>query len=208
MNRWFNNLPIIGNLISGKIVLSFLMLLFAIFMQVFIKNLENVFCIFAMLFSFLGDIALNHKQNHDEQTKKDFIIGGISFILAHVFYCIAYFTKIKINCYSLWNFGAIFAITILIVFTVIIFITANSMKPLFLFGILYLWLTGINYVAIFSYSYSVKSLESIAALGGFMFLTSDIIIGLENFSGLKSKLARELVWWLYPIGQIILISIA
>ena len=210
MNRWFDNLPIIGNFIPGKIVLSFLMLLFAIFLHIFFKDSKSSFCILAMSFSFIGDIALNHKQTHDEQSNKDFIVGGISFILAHMFYCITYFQKIQINHYKLLNFGAFISVTILIAVTIFMLIKLNSNSPLVLslFGFVYLWLTGINYISIFSYAYSVKSIESIAALGGLMFLASDVIIGLEKFLGMKSKFVRELVWWLYPIGQIIIIAIA
>lgn len=69
-----------------------------------------------------------------------------------------------------------------------------------------LWITGINYTTIFSFSFSAKSIQSLASLGGILFLASDAIIGFEKFLGLRSKLARGLVWWLYPIGQIILIS--
>ena len=207
MNRWFDNLPIIGNLIPGKIVFSFLMLLFAIFKQFFLKN---VFCVLAMSFSFIGDIALNHKKNHDEQSKIDFIIGGISFIIAHIFYCITYFQKILINNYHLWNLGAYIAIIILILITVYMLTRANLSQSLklLIFGLVYLWITGLNYITIFSYAYSAKSIKYLVAIGGLMFLASDVIIGLEKFSGLKSKIAREFVWWLYPIGQTILIAFA
>ncbi len=210
MNRLFDKLPIIGKKIPGKITLSFLMLVFAILMHFVFKTFDRCICIVAMTFSFIGDVALNHKKNHDEQSKKDFIVGGISFIFAHICYCIAYYQKLLIGNYSLFNFGAFVAIAILLIVTVfmLIKINSNQSQKKFAFGLLYLWITGINYITIFSYSYSVKSFESFAAFGGLMFLVSDIIIGLENFSGLKSKLARELVWWLYPLGQILLIAMA
>ena len=84
----------------------------------------------------------------------------------------------------------------------------NKRSKTFWFGIFYLWITGINYATIFSYAISARSMESIALIGGLSFLASDVIIGFERFLGLKSKVARELVWWLYPIGQIILIIMA
>ena len=209
MNRWFDNLPIIGNKIPGKITLSFLMFLFAICMELIFKTVDRLFCVFAMTFSFLGDIALNHKKNHDEQSKKDFILGGISFVVAHFCYCIAYYKKIQINNYTVFNIGSVLAIIILIATTFLTVITSiEKEQKLIIFGIAYLWLTGINYTTIFSYAFSVKSVESLAALGGVLFLASDVIIGLEKFSGLKSKLARNLVWYLYPLGQIILIALA
>lgn len=209
MNRWFDNLPIVGNKIPGKITLSFLMFIFAISMYLIFRTVDRAICILAMAFSFAGDIALNHKKNHNEQSKKDFIIGGIFFIVAHICYCMAYYRKILINNYSLFNIGSIFVISILVAITITILVLNVSKNiKLLIFAITYLWITGINYWAIFSYAFSAASLESIVAIGGLMFLASDVIIGLEKFSGLKSKLARELVWWLYPLGQIILIAIA
>lgn len=210
MNRWFDKIPVIGNRIPGKIILSFLMLLFAILMQRIYRTSDRTICVLAMFFSFVGDVALNHKRNHNEQSLKDFVIGGTSFIFAHICYCIAYNDKIVKNNYLLINPGFVFSIFIIIAIS---YLTITSSKSennpkLLAFGIAYLWITGINYITIFSYSYSVKSVESFAALGGLLFLSSDVIIGLEKFSGLKSSLARELVWWLYPIGQIILIAMA
>ena len=213
MNRWFDNLPVIGNKIPGKITLSFLMLVYAIILFVVIRSHDRYICFIAMFFSFIGDIALNHNPDHSKQTNRDFIIGGVSFIVAHVFYCIAYNSKITISGYEVFNPGTEFAIMILLFVTAMMIIwniskKNNFINKLFYFGLAYLWITGINYITIFSYSYSVKGIQSIAAFGGLMFLASDIIIGMEKFFGLKSKTARELVWWLYPIGQLILITMA
>ena len=209
MNRWFDNLPIIGKRIPGKITLSFLMLIFAISMYLIFRTVDRAICVLAMAFSFTGDIALNHRKNHNEQSKKDLIIGGIFFIVAHICYCMAYYRKILINKYLLFNIGSVFAITILVALTItILMLNVSKNIKLLIFAIAYLWITGINYWAIFSYAFSTKSGESIVAIGGLMFLASDVIIGLEKFSRLRSKLARELVWWLYPLGQIILIAMA
>ena len=166
-----------------------------------------------MIFSFIGDIALNHNKDHSKQSKKDFILGGIAFVVAHIFYCLTYYWKIKVNNFVVWNIGAIFAIIILLLVTVIMLKVRilggyKNNNKLFSFGIAYLWITGINYTTILSYSYSVKSIGSFAALGGLMFLASDIIIGVEKFFDYRSEFARELVWWLYPIGQILLIIMA
>lgn len=210
MNRWFDKLPIIGNKIPGKITLSFLMLLFSLLLSLIFRTSDRITCFVAMLFSFTGDLMLNYKRNHDDQSKQDLVVGGISFIIAHIFYCITYYQKILSRNYQLMNLGTLAAIIIIAIITISISILSKSQRhsKLFAFGIFYLLLTGINYTTIFSYAYSTKSIESIVALGGLMFLISDVIIGLEKFSGLKSKLARELVWWFYPIGQIILIAIA
>ena len=212
MNRLFDKLPVVGEKIPGKITLSFLMLILAVIMELTFKTSDRLICVFAMFLSFIGDIALNHNRDHTKQSKKDFLLGGITFIVAHIFYCIAYYKKITVNNYTIFNVGSVFAVILLLAITVIIFLkmflTQKECNSLFWFGIVYLWLTGINYTTIFSYAYSIKSIESLSAFGGILFLASDVIIGLEKFLGLKSTIARELVWWFYPIGQIILIIMA
>ena len=213
MNRWFDNLPLIGKKIPGKITLSFLMFLFAIIMSIIFNTTDRVLASIAMLFSFIGDITLNHNRNHDKQSKQDFLLGGVAFIVAHIFYCMAYYKKIKFLGYTFSNPGAFHAITLLLLITAFMLLRRISMKKandtkIFAFGMVYLWITGLNYMTIFSYSYSARPIGYLAALGGILFLASDVIIGMEKFFKLRSKAAREAVWWLYPVGQILLIIMA
>lgn len=211
MNRFFDRLPIVGGKVPGKITLSFLMLVFAVVLAAILNTIDRRICVFAMLFSFIGDIALNHNADHNKQSKKDFLIGGIAFIVAHLIYCICYFKKMTLHGFAFLNPGSIFVVVALLMVTVALVYFKSKTKDyskLFWFGVCYLWITGINYTTIFSYGYSIRSFESLAILGGIMFLASDLIIGLEKFFGLKSKLMRELVWWLYPLGQILIIAMA
>ena len=210
MNRFFDKLPIVGKKIPGKITLSFLIFLFSLIMLIVFKTFSRKLCAIAMFFSFIGDIALNHNRKHSKQTIKDVLIGGIAFIVAHFFYCAAYYGKILDNGYKYINFGAIIAFLILfyVTFILSISIKVKNTHKILIFGLVYLWLTGINYITIFSYAFSSMSIQSVVAVGGLMILLSDIIIEFEKICGLRSETARELVWWFYPIGQIILIAMA
>ena len=209
MNRLFDNLPLIRKYVSGKIVLSFLMLLLSIILFAMFNTFSKLICVFAMMFSFFGDFALNyhHKENSG---KTRFILGGFFFAFAHLFYFVAYANKIHFHGFNYFNIGALLMILILKTMT-IFFLRDNKSEiksKLSIFALIYLWISGINYVTVSSYAFSIHSLESIALIGGLSFLVSDVIIGFERLAGLKSKVARELVWWLYPIGQIILITCA
>lgn len=211
MNRFFDKIPYVSRFIPGKITLSFLMLLFAITLGLISKTPDRLSCLMAMCLSFLGDIALNHNPDHAKQSKSDFIIGGTAFIIAHLLYSFSYYQKINFSGYAFLNHGSIFVVSFLVMMSIMLIAIKckhGGISKLFLFGMAYLWITGINYTTIFSYAASVRSIESIAAFGGALFFISDLIIGLEKFFGLKSKLARELVWWFYPIGQIIIIAVA
>ncbi len=210
MNRWFDNFPILSKYFPGKIILSFFMLILAMLLAAIFNVMDRTICIFAMLFSFVGDIALNYPWKNKEKSNLYFMAGGISFIVAHLFYCVAYGLKIRNHLFKFFNPGVFVAIAILCVLTLFFFVMVKNRhnSKLFLFGIGYMWLTGIDYIVVFSYAYSINSIESIAFLGGLLFLASDFIIGCEKFLRMKSKIARELVWWFYPLGQVILILVA
>ncbi len=207
MNRLFDHIPIISERFPGKIILSFLMFIFSIVIFFIWPSLERFICFAAVFFSFLGDIMLNSKRDHNLQTDSDVLFGGIAFIFAHIFFCGAYLSEILLYRKRFSIYGPILALVILISITAFMLYKKkrDERTKLFYFGIAYLWLTGINYSTVFAYAFSVKSIKSLCMLGGLMFLASDVIIGCEKFLGLRSKLARELVWWLYPIGQILLI---
>ena len=210
MNRWFDNIPFISEYVSGKIVLSYLMLMFSVLLGIIFKSNDRAICIFAMFFSFLGDLSLNWDFGENANRKKLFILGGFLFIIAHMFYCFSYYIKMQNNGFKFFNFGVILAIIVTLIVLLIFLLMSNKSKQtkLLHFGMFYLLLTTINYCTVFSYGFSAKSIESICIFGGLSFLASDVIIGCEKFLGLKSRVARELVWWLYPIGQILLISMA
>ena len=69
MNRWFDNIPFISKYIPGKIILSILMLLLSIILAITIKSIDRTICIFAMFFSFIGDIVLNYPSKKEDTTK-------------------------------------------------------------------------------------------------------------------------------------------
>ncbi len=210
MNRWFENFPILGKYFPGKIVLSILMLLLSLLMVVIFPSFDRLLCLFALFFSVFGDFCLNYTPNNRKVTKEGFIVGGVSFIFAHLVFSFAYYFKIDQHGFELVNVGFYTAIVILVLVSAYLIVKSKKRRDhdIFVFGLLYLWMTGINYAIIFSYAFSVKSIESLAMLGGLSFLASDVIIGCERILDYHSKLARELVWWLYPIGQIIMILMA
>ncbi len=210
MNRWFDKFPILSKYLPGKIILSFLMLLLSFILMCVFQTFDRFFCFLALICSVFGDLFLNYFPENRPFRKSDLMAGGIFFIFAHFLFFKAYYEKILMNGFTIINAGFVFAIILLVVTSIAFIIKAGENRRSFMlyFALIYLWLTGIDYLIIFSYSYSIKSIESLALLGGLLFLASDIIIGCEQFLGLKSKLCRELVWWFYPIGQIIMIIMA
>ena len=158
----------------------------------------------AMLFSFAGDVILNRKVCKD----KSLVVGGGAFSIAHIFYFFAYNYLILKCQYAYFNVGVVISLGIMFATAIILIMIAKKASKELASGVFYLWISSINYVTITSYSYSANSIASIADLGALLFLLSDVIIGLERFANMRSKIMRELVWWLYPVGQIIIIIFA
>ena len=72
-------------------------------------------------------------------------------------------------------------------------------------GLLYIAVIGINCITVSSFSWSHAGIKSFASVGALLFYLSDILIGLNLISGLNEKWISDGIWWLYPVGQIILI---
>ena len=144
MNRYFDNLPLIGKRIPGKIVLSFLLLLLSVVMLIVFRTADRAFCLLAMAFSFLGDVVLNYKDNPIKRPVKEFVIGGICFCLSHLLYFATYYHLIREKEYTYLNFGVLVAITIVMAVTLLmISVSKHSTKKLII-GLFYLWVSGVN----------------------------------------------------------------
>lgn len=45
-----------------------------------------------------------------------------------------------------------------------------------------------------------------SALGALLFFASDVIIGFGQVGGIRPAHADDWIWWLYPLGQMLLIG--
>ena len=213
MNRLFDRIPVLGKLVTGKIILSFLMLVFALVVCVAIRGLDRTVAFYGMLLSFGGDMLLNFRCEK-KRSKERFALGAAFFAVAHLCYTFAYGYKMWHLKLFVLNEGLVIAFVLLVITTITLFGIAAmerriKMEGLFFLGIAYLWITGLDYMIISSYGWAAQNISGvIAILGGLSFFSSDLIIGAESFFGLRSKTARELVWWLYPLGQIMIIAMA
>ena len=129
------------------------------------------------------------------------------FMAAHVLYIISYRLLAKSKGYRFFNGGVIAAVAIalacLVYFTVVCF-QRNDFSMYFL-CLLYLIVITANCATIFSYgwsSFKKKPYLILCAVGALSFFISDFIIGLDALAGIYDW--GYLIWWLYPIGQILL----
>ena len=199
-------IPLISN--KTKLFISASLVGFAFILYCFSPNsFDRKVCLLAMCFSFLGDLSLNcmpiNKRPHWL-----LYLGAAFFMIAHLEYAAAYYWLICGNSKQFFNLGSIIAFTfILLLFAVSVAFTIYSKskpnKITILVFCLYTVIIGINFVTIYSYSWSFGSAAFIGALS---FLISDFIIGVETVFKVKSEVLRKLVWIFYPIGQILIIA--
>lgn len=210
MDQWFDNFPLFKGKVSGKITLSYLLLFYAMLLSMVWLTKDRVICVIAMAFSFMGDFSLNYR-SLEERTKKDFLYGTICFMVAHFMYVFTYLELIKNHNFEILNAGFFLAATIVVIvliwFLVMILKTRKTkLTMMHIVGIFYVLIIGLNCSVIFSFSHSIGNIRGLAALGALCFFVSDILIGTETFLGVKSKIVRKFVWFFYPIGQFLIIT--
>lgn len=161
--------------------------------------------------SSLGDVFMTRFMDIDLIFPNYFIIGAAFFMLAHVLYILTYRTLMKKKGYRFFNGGVtvavLMALACLIYFTVICFRQGNL--GMFFLCMAYLVVITANCSFIFSYTVSdfkARPIVILASLGALSFFVSDLIIGLGTLANINSF--GYLIWWFYPIGQILLITSA
>lgn len=195
--------------LSGTLVLTALLSLTAIVLAIVFRTKDRVLCAAGMLFSSGGDIALAGLFGLRELLPgTSFFLGAGLFIIGHLFYIAAYLSLIRSNRYRIRTKG----FWVGVIFTVIVFVgvtvymlLANTFPGAALYGIcvLYAAIIGADLAVIWSYAYSRRSLRSIVALGVLAFFISDLIIGIGKLCAVTQF--DGLIWWLYPLGQLLII---
>jgi len=192
--------------LPGSFVLTMLMSLFAIILALIDCTAARWLCCIAMIFSTVGDIFLMDFRDLSRKFPNYFLIGASFFIVAHLFYAGAFAYLIRQNGYRLTN-GAFWAAVVLSGVVLICFLIRRTNTAMM--GLLFAYLTVItvNCSLVFSYtqsSFAHSPLVILGAIGALSFYLSDLIIGLEKFMGISRF--GFLIWWLYPIGQILLLG--
>ncbi len=198
-------LPLISN--RTKIIISISLVLFSgIMVFVYGMALGSLYCFAAMCLSFIGDMFLNCKPQN-LRPRKFLYCGAIFFMLAHIFYSIAY---LNMNQGPRWNVGTDISVKLMLfVFLISFVITAtreenDKVHPITtIIFFTYLLVISVNFISICTYS---QNYGALSYLGATFFLVSDYIIGLETVLKIKSNLLRKLVWIFYPIGQAMIIG--
>lgn len=193
--------------LPGTFVLTWLISLVAVILALLRRQKYAYFCAAAMVISSCADMFMTRFGRIPELFPNYFIIGAALFMVAHVLYAVSYRTLAKSKGYRYFNGGVITAIVIALAcvayFTVVC--AQRSDFSMFFLCMLYLIVIIGNCAAVFSYAWSAakkKPYLVLCAVGALSFFVSDLCIGLEVLAGIYDY--SFLVWWFYPIGQILL----
>jgi len=195
--------------LPGAFVLTVCMSLFAVALALIFQTADRYLCMAAMIISSYGDILLMNFRGLSKFLLNYFVFGAVLFMSAHILYFTAFLYMIRIGGYPVINAGFYIGLG-LIIFTFILLTyltikTRNFKISMFLLCIVYLIFIGANCCIIFSLAYSAKGMALLTAVGALSFFISDAIIGLDRLADISSPLLYELVWWFYPVGQVLLL---
>lgn len=200
--RWFG--------LPGNLVLTTLISIYGIVLACVFRTPERIICAFAMLFSSLGDIILmDYKPITKRLPFRGFTAGALTFGLSHLIYASAFLTVIIISGFDFFNHGFILGCVLFCASLVALtFMNRRNRtgKTMIVLPLCYLLLIAGNCAVIFSCSVSRGAFGFIAAAGAVSFFISDMFIALNVVGGLKIKHSDDIIWWFYPIGQILLLA--
>lgn len=189
--------------LKGKLVLTILLSALAFIMAMLFPSPTKWLCFAAMLMSSAGDVFLMHLRIVEERIKNFFLIGAVFFMLAHLLYTACFALKISTLGVAYWNAGTWSALGIA-AGCLIYFASICKNRGELPLAIMYLAIITLNCMTVFSFAWSAGSVSAvIAALGALCFLASDLVIGFGLLADIHHY--DDLIWWLYPIGQVLLI---
>ena len=198
--------------LPGTLVLTALLSLFALVRAVCSPSAVHWVCFAAMALSSVGDLFMTHLQKMGSRYPNSFTIGAVFFMAAHLAYSLCYGMKVFNTAGAFrWNTGTTLALCIglaalVLMLTLSIRHHRTGSLPIIL---IYLVIITFNCAVIFTYAWSLhlQTLSALfAAAGVFSFLLSDLVIGLSMAGNIHRF--DSLIWWLYPIGQFLLILAA
>lgn len=156
--------------------------------------------VLALIFSWIGDILLINKGT------KWFTVGGIAFMISHVFFIISYAKYINfesINKIILILLPLLFIVTSLIIFK---FLKPHLPKMLFYPMMAYLILNGMmNCFAWFRALSTTVIAAIVTALGALLFFISDSSLFFVRFDKNCILKTHFLVMLTYSIGELLIV---
>ena len=175
-----------------------------ILFYVFAAPQINIYIVLALVFCWIGDILLVM------HGVKWFVLGGISFWIAHVFFIIGYSQEIIFANIPLWIYIVIPLVFVTCVTFVLIKLKPYIKKVLFIPTCGYLLFNGaMNTFAIFRLSSAISQNYFLGPLltviGAILFLISDSSLFFVRFNKNSVMKTHFLVMLTYSLGELLIV---
>ena len=206
MHRWFEWFGL-----ERKFVLTVLLSLLALGMALVFRTPARWLMAAAMLCSSLGDLILaNWRGLGSRMPIPSFYAGMLCFIAAHILYAAAFAGLVRRQGASVFNPGGRLALLLAAAVGTAVVIAALRRPGVDLRLLAactgYLCIIGWMLMNVFALAWSAKGVHILTALGAFSFFLSDVIIGLVTLVHITAY--SRYIWWLYPIGQLLMLLFA
>lgn len=192
--------------LPGSFVLTTGLSLYALVLAIVSGTPARWLCCLAMALSSIGDIFLMRFRGLDRIFPNYFTWGACAFMLAHVAYTASFALRIRESGTAYMNPGMWMAVVMAA--GCLVYLTVNCRdRSQYLLCAVYGVIIAVNCMTVFSYawgSWRAHPMAIISAIGALSFFLSDMIIGLGMLT--RQTQYDPLIWWLYPIGQFLLIT--
>ena len=160
----------------------------------------SIFIIFALIFSWIGDVLLIHKGI------KWFASGGVAFTISHGFFIAGYIRDISFSRISVLLIIMLLAFFVAIVVIIFSKLKSHLPKPLFYPALFYLLVNGVmNCFAIFRLVSDVTVATVVTALGAILFFISDTTQFTVRFKRNSRLKTHFLVMLTYSVGELLIV---
>jgi len=193
--------------IEGKLILTLLMSLLSVVLVLLLPTADRRLCCAAMLCGTAGDLLLmNYGEVQSALRLPRQLYGSAFFAAGHLFYALAFLSLAAKRGGTVQDAMSIGAVLFVLTLGagLILFLRNGGKKVLPMLGMsVYLLFLCASSASALLAALALGGLRWVSAAGGALFFASDVLIGYKCLTG-KTELNR-FVWWLYPIGQILLL---
>ena len=197
--------------LPGSFVLTGLLSLFSLLLALFAGGVDRWICFAAMVLSSVGDIFLMNFKHLSLRFPNYFVIGAVFFMLSHLVYASAFCCLNRSFGYAPKGVGLYTGIAVALaalVFFLSLMARSGRLNAYNLaIAVVYLAVISVNMCSVFNFTFHAAAdghpWRLLSAVGMFSFFLSDCFIGLNMLGGISRY--GHLIWWYYPIGQILLL---
>lgn len=190
--------------LSIRMLLSISLVISAFFLWMYDNGSDfsyRQWVFWGMLLSFVGDLSMAKVI----PWRQHLIAGMIAFAAAHVFYITAFMGTITVQgkAFSFFGFFAALLGYIMVLAVCWLYWIRNPQQSVLINigALIYgLWVSGMSCFA-FVFAIALGGVWWLAAIGGFLFVVSDLIIGITSVGTVQMKHSEIWIWLTYVTAQ-------